>query len=134
MGDLHGFVQSRIVGVDALLARPVVVGRDHQGCIRAHRLGVARQLDHLGGAVGAASGDHRGAPGHGLHAQLHHPTVLVVVQGRGLAGGADGSDPVDARRHLPLHERYEGVLVQRAVAERSDQGGDDALEKRLGHR
>ena len=64
-------------------------------------------------------------------AQLHHPAVLVMRQGRGLAGGADGHQAVHAAATCRSTSAYEGVLVHRAVTERSDQGGDDALEQRV---
>src|SRR3569832_2350541 len=58
--------------------------------------------------------------------------MLVVAQGRTLAGRADRHQAVRALRDLPLHEIAKRLLVDRPVFERGDQGGEGAAEAGLG--
>lgn len=127
--QLNRLVDRRIVGVEALLARTIVVGRHHQGGVRADGLGVLDQLDRLFGGVRPRAGDDRHAAGGGLHGQLDHAAVLVMRKGRGLACRAHGHDAVDSARDLTLDESDERLLVHHAVAEGSHQGRHHALEQ-----
>jgi hypothetical protein len=61
--------------------------------------------------------------GRSPDAQLHDSPVLVVRQGRGLAGGADGHEPVHAAADLALHEGDKSRFVDCPVAEGGDEGG-----------
>ncbi len=94
---------------------------------------MADQADGLLGGVGAGAGDHRHAAGGDLDAQLHHPAVLLVAEGRRLAGGAHRHQPVHPAGDLALHERAERRFVDRAVLERGDERRDSALEQGLSH-
>ena len=55
-----------------------------------------------------------------------------MADGRALAGGADRDQAVGALGDLPVHERAEGRLVERAVLEGRDQGGERPPEFCLG--
>ena len=70
-------------------------------------------------------------PELGCQAPRRDAAVLIMRQGRGLAGGADRHEAVDAARDLAFDESYKGPLVHRAVAERSHQGRHHALEQRI---
>ncbi len=131
--QLNGVVDRLVVLIHALLAGAIVVRRHHQGRVGADGLGVAGQLDGLVGRVAARAGDHRHAAGGGLHAQLDDALVLVMRQGRGLARGADRHQAVHAAGDLALDQRYERFFVHLTVAERRDEGRNDALEVRLDH-
>ena len=108
------------MGVQALLGRLVVIGRDHEDAVGADLLGVLAQADRLGGGIGAGAGDHRHAAGSRLDHQLDHALVLGVGQGRRLAGGADRDQTVGPLLDVPLDQRAERRLVDPAIAERRD--------------
>ena len=93
------------MGVEAVLGRLVVVGRDHQDRVGAGLPGVAGEADRLGGRVGAGAGDHRQAAGGGLDHQLDHALVLGMGERRRLAGGADRHQAVSALLDVPFNQR-----------------------------
>src|SRR5438034_2107602 len=119
-----------IVAVDAVLRRPVVVGRDQEGGGRARLLRAAREPDGLRRRVGAGARDDRHAPACGAHHLAHDRDVLLVRQGRGLARRPAGDEGVDAARDLRLDQRVEGLDVNLAGAEGGDQGRHGAGEHR----
>ena len=92
------------------------------------------QFDPLGRGIGPGSGDHRDPSGDDLHAQLHHPAVLDMAEGRGFPRGADGDEAMDACGDLAFHQPAERGLVDDAVAERCHQSRDHALEEWFRHR
>ncbi len=55
-----------------------------------------------------------------------------MAQGRAFAGRADGHQAVGALGDLPVHQAAEGRLVERAVLEWRDQGGERSPELCLG--
>ncbi|MPL67290.1 hypothetical protein SDC9_12981 [bioreactor metagenome] len=112
----------------AALRRLVVIGRHHERGIGAGGLGVADQLDPLGGRVRAGAGDHRHPAGGGLHHLLDHAVVFLVAQRRAFAGGADRDDAVRALRDVPLHQFLERVPIDCAVRERRDECGEGPFE------
>jgi nicotinamidase-related amidase len=59
--------------------------------------------------------------------------MLLMRECRCLAGCADGDEAVDAALDLALDQGHEGVLVDGAVAEWSDERRKDASEERFGH-
>ena len=72
--DADGIVDRLVVLVEAFLGRLVVVGRDDQHRVGARLLGVARQLDGLGGRIRAGAGDDR----HAASAwSTHHSTTCL---------------------------------------------------------
>ncbi len=119
--------------VEPFLARPVVVGRHHQGRLGPDVLGVAHQADGFVGGVGAGPRDDRRAAGGHLDAELHHPPVFLVAESGGFAGGADRDQPPHAAHDLPLHQDAEGRFVEGAILEWRHQGGDSASELGSGH-
>ena len=117
-------VDRLVVPVEAFLGRLVVIGRDHQHGVGAGLLGVAGQLDRLGGGVGAGAGDHRHAAGAASMQSSTTALVLVMGERRRFAGGADRHQAVRAGADLALDELAEGLLIDRAVVERRDQRGE----------
>ena len=63
-----------------------------------------------------------------LDDDLDHAPVLLVAEGRRLAGGAARHDAVRALRHVHLDELPELGLVDLAAAERRDERDDGTLE------
>jgi hypothetical protein len=61
-------------------------------------------------------------PGGGLDHRLDDLLVFLVAQRRAFAGGADGDQAVAALGDLPFDQRLERLEIDRAVAERGDQG------------
>ena len=106
------------------LVRPVVVAgvvEDRVGAVLLSHVGVVDGLDRV---VGAGSRKHRGLPAallHRLDGNLHDPAVLLLREGRTLAGGAGGADAVSAVLHLPLNDAPQRLLINRAVPEGSNE-------------
>ena len=90
------------------------------------------ELDRLLGGVRAGARDHGNAALGLLDAPGNHLPVLFVRQGWAFAGGADRDEALGAFGDLPIHQTPEGFLVDRAVAERRDEGGKRAPEARPG--
>ena len=120
--------QGRVVLVETLLARTVVVGCDHQRGVGAGCLGVTNKADPFRRGVRPGAGDHRDATGDDLDAERDDPSMLGVRQRRGLAGGADRNHAVHAARDLTLDQGGERRLIDRAAAKRGDQRRNDAAE------
>src|ERR1700722_12660807 len=59
--------------------------------------------------------------------------MLLVAEGRGLAGGADGDEAMHAAGDLSLDKGREGLFVDGAVAKRGDQRRKNAVKKLLSH-
>jgi hypothetical protein len=131
--DVHRLGHGPEVAVQSLLGRPVVVRVHHERGRRARLLGMRGEIDGLGGRVRAGARDDRQAPSRRVDHDLDHPLVLVVAQGRGLAGGSAGDDAIRALRHMDVHELTQLRLVHLAVPERGDQGNDGALEHGTRH-
>src|SRR2546427_6450644 len=112
------------VPVEALLGRLVVVRVDDERAGGARPLGVLRQVDRLGGRVGAGARDDPDPAARSLDDDLHDPPVLVVRQARGLAGGSARNQAVGPVRDVELDQLPEFRLVDLAVSE----GGDHRNE------
>src|SRR5262249_28921254 len=114
--------------VVAFLSRLVIVGADHEGTVGAGLASGPCQADSLAGAVGAGAGHDldaaRGPLGHGGDDAL----VLVVVQCRRLARGAERGRAVGALLDVPGHEPAQLLVIDLAVAEGRDQGDGQAGE------
>ena len=121
------------VAIEPLLRRLVVVRVDDQRPGGACPLGMAREVDRLGGGVGTRPGDHGKAPSGALHDDLDDPLVLVVAQRRRLAGRSTGNDAVGAVGDVELDELTQLGLVDATLAERGDQRDERPLERRLAH-
>ena len=129
-GQLHRVGDRGEVEEKPFLRRLVVVGRDHEAGVGAGLLGVAGEVDRLGGAVAARAGDHRNPAARHLDADLDDALVLLMGEGRAFAGGADGDQPLGALRDLPLHQLGELLLVHRAVL---PHGRDQRDQRSLEH-
>ncbi len=116
------------MAVEAVLGGLVVVGRDREGRIGADLLRVAGQLDGLAGGIRPGAGDDRHPAARRFDAQLHDPHVLLVAEGGRLTGGADRNQPLGSLRDLPFDQPLEGRLIELAVLERRNEGGDGTLE------
>ena len=102
----------------------VVIGRDNQRGCRADLLCEPGQAGGLAGGVAARTGNHRNAACGGFHAYAHHIAVLVMAQGRGLAGCADGHHPCAAHLYMPFHQFLERLFVYLAIGKWCDDRGN----------
>src|SRR6185437_8660772 len=84
------------------------------------------------GGIGTGAGDHRHPALRFVDAPLDDAFVLVVAHRRAFAGGADRNQTMGSLGDLPVHQRAEGRLVERAAFERRDQGCERASKIRLG--
>ena len=108
--------------IETFLRRLVVIGRDHQGRVGASLLGIAGQGNGFFGGVGAGAGDHRNPAVGGLQAHVDHSPVFVMAEGRRFPGGAARHQAVGSLVDLPVDQAEEGILVDRLVLKRGDQG------------
>ena len=131
-GDADRVVDGLVVLVEPLLGRLVVIGRHHQDRVGAGLFGMAGELDRLLGRVRARARDHRHASLGHLDAPFHDLLVLVVAQGRALAGGADRHQAIGSLGDLPLDQIAKGLLIQRAVLEGGEKRRERSPEARLG--
>ena len=114
---------------DALLPRPVVVGRHHQRRVGTGGAGGGEVLGGDAGVVAAGAGDHRHAPARLVDADPHDVELLGEGQRRRLAGGAARDQAGRPLRHLPLDQVAIGALVEAAVGgEGRDQRRDGPFE------
>jgi len=90
------------------------------------------EVDRLPRRVRAGTRYHRHPAVGLLDAPFDHALVLLVRQRGALAGGADRHQAIGALGDLPVDQAAEGLLVERAVAERGDKRGERAPEARLG--
>ena len=128
IGIPHPGVDRLEVLIEALLSRLVVVGRDHEQRVGSGVLGVACEIDGLGGGVGAGAGDDGDAALGLRDRDLDDALVLVVGEGGALAGGAHGHEAGGTALDQPIDMRTQGRLVHRAVLERRDHGGNRAAQ------
>jgi hypothetical protein len=117
--------------------RAVVVRRHDERRIGTQLGGPSGRRDRRAGVVGAGAGDDRDArPARAgraddLDGQRDEALTLLGRQGRGLAGGPDGHEPVDAGQDLPRDEAPELGLVELAIGgERGDERGERAAKPR----
>ncbi|SKV35333.1 Uncharacterised protein [Mycobacteroides abscessus subsp. abscessus] len=116
--------QSRLRG-------PRVVGGDDQESMRSGSLALTRQLDAVGGVIGAGPGDDACAISHRRH-HLAQQGQLLGVGGYGRLSGGAGEDKaiasgVDQMRGKP----HRGIDVKGAIGiERSHHRGEHGAEPR----
>jgi hypothetical protein len=108
------------VAVEPFLRGLVVVRVHDERAGRSGALGVLGHLDRVGGRVGARAGHDPDAAAGRLDHELDHAVVLVVTQGRRLAGGPAGDQSVGAVTDVEFDQLPELRLVDLAVPE----GGD----------
>src|SRR5271163_125786 len=116
--------------VEPLLSRLVVIGRHDQRGVGAGALGVASEFDRLDRVVRSRARDDGHPATRLVDADVHDPAMFLVRQRRAFARRAHGHQSVRARRNLPVYQSAEGLLVEFAVLERSDQGRHRAVKLR----
>jgi hypothetical protein len=87
-----------------------------EGSVGAAVPGDFRQFDRVGGAVGAAAGDHWNPAPRYLDRDFDHAAMFIGRQGRSFAGRAAGNEGVAALIDLPLDELTECVFGDTATA------------------
>src|SRR5262249_56129451 len=90
------------------------------------------KLDGVGSGVRAGARDHGNPPLCLIDAPVDDSVVLIMREGRTLAGSSHGNQPVGALGNLPIHQGPKGLLVERAVTERGDERGKRASKARPG--
>ena len=112
----------------ALLRRLVVPGHDDQRGSGAKLPRDPGTLDRGRGIVGSGANHHGNAAGRLLDRDRDDAGKLVQREGGGLAGGSASDDAGDTARDLRLNEIPQCGLIDRAVAEWSDEGGPGAAK------
>ena len=126
---LGGNVADGVVhGNQTLLGGLVVVGGDAQHTVAADGAGELRQLDGVGGVVGAGTGDDGHPARRRLHGALEGVPVLLIGQGGAFAGGAADDQSVDALVNLPVDELFEGGKIDAVLVGGGDEGRGYAAE------
>ncbi len=118
------------VPVLPFLRRLVVVRDDREaggGAVLLRRLG---ELDRLGGRVAAGAGDDRDAAARMLDRNADQLLVLVEVDRRRFARGADHDDAVGALLHVPVDQLAKARQVEPAVFQHR---GDDRYKASCNH-
>jgi hypothetical protein len=111
--------------VQAFLGRLVVIGHDRQAGVRTDRLaGRSRQFDGLARRVGTGAGDHGNTPGGLLDGHADQFAVLVDIDRRRLAGGADDHDAVGAFLECGSRSGCANGEVQAAILVHGRDDGD----------
>lgn len=129
--DQHGHRAGIGDGVEPLehagLRRADVVRRGHQQARQGAFRELARPRRGLAQVVARHAHHDRQAAGGGQHG-VEHGELLGLVERGGLAGRAAGHEAGHAVVGEPAHERRQGGVVDRAVAERGDEGDPHARE------
>ena len=107
-GQVAGLGDGGEVAVVAFLGRLVVIRPDHEGAVGPGLLGEARQADRLAGAVGAGAGHDLDAAARLLDHGGDDALVLLVVERRRFAGGADRGQAVGALLDVPVDQPAQG--------------------------
>ena len=126
--DIRAVGNGHVVLVKPLLRRLVVIGRHHENRICAGVLGMLRELDCLGGRVGAGTRHHRNAARCLFHNNFHHTHMFRVAQRRAFAGGAAGHDAVGTFFYVPVHQITQLFLIHILPVKRSDESNNRAFE------
>jgi len=113
-----------VVLIETFLRGLVVVWANLEGGVGPGTFGGLRQLDGFDGGIGSASGNHHETLVGKLHRCLDDFEMLVGIESGGLTGGPDGNDTRDSGRDLPVDEGFESLVIKRAIAKRSDEGGE----------
>ena len=128
-GQLDRRCDRLVVLVQTFLRRLVVIRRDGENAIGAHRLDLGSEFDHLSGVVAARARQHRHAALGFFERDLHHAQMFLVRERGTFARRSARHQEVDAFFDLPLYQRSKRVLVERPVlAERGDHGGAATLK------
>ena len=109
----------------------VVIRRDHQHGIRAHRRSDTAQLQRVSRVVRTGTGDDLASSGAILDRVRDERELFVVRHGGGLAGRAADDDGVDASRELQIQQPVHDGKIDRTLIERRDDRGRNALKHRI---
>ena len=123
--------QMREMGVDALLAGSVVIGRHHQRGICARILGTTEVLGSDAGVVRSGAGDDGYAALRLIDAHPNDREMLLGGQRCRFAGGAAGNERVRPLRDLPFDEIAIGRLDEPPLGV---EGGDERGNRSGKHR
>ena len=101
-----------------VLRRPVVIGADRDDAGEIVMIKPVQHLQRLGRRIAADADKHRHAPGDDRERAFDERLVLVVIQGRALAGRAQREDAADPGGDVMLDElvvagEIDGALVKR---------------------
>jgi hypothetical protein len=122
-GQFGAFRDGFEMEVKAFLRRLVVVRADLQRAGRTEFFRRFRQLDGFGGRIRAGARNDLAAARGEFDRQPDDLDVFVRVESGRFAGGPDRDNAVDARRDLPIDQRFEGRDIDFAVTKRGDKGG-----------
>ena len=77
----------------------------------------------MAGVIGAGAGNDGDLALHPLNGELQHLAVLVVGEGRGLAGGGADHNGGDAGGNLPINQIAKSLVVHALFVHGRDDGG-----------
>ena len=128
--EVGGICHGAEVREQAVLGGLAVVGRDDEDAVRPDLAGLLRELDRVGGVVGADPGDHGRPVAHRLDDRAEDGAVLLRGRGRRLTGGPRDHDAVVAVLDEVLGDPRGAVQVDGPVlVERRDHCREDAPER-----
>ena len=116
-----GFGEQGEVTEETFLAGLVIIRGHEQEGVGAGFVGTLREVEGFGRGVGARAGHDRDAASGELDRLADDFDVLVVVEGGGLAGGADGDQAVDAVLDLEFDQLLQVIPGHRSIEEGGDQ-------------
>ena len=109
---------------EAILGRFIVIGRNHQGRIRAAFCGMLGQLDRLARRIRTGPGNHRNASLGDFDTDLNHPMVFGMTQSRRFSGRPTRNQPIGSGNDLPFDKVGKGRFVEAVALEGRDEGSD----------
>src|SRR5258708_37087196 len=101
--------------VQSFMRGLVVIGRDGENTVDAHRLVFARGPRNLRGVVAAGSGDHRHLAMCFLQGDFDSPPALGARECGALAGRSAGHQKMDSCPDLPPHQSPQTSFIDRKV-------------------
>lgn len=120
--------------VETLLRRFVVIRNNAEVAVETHGLDLLGEVDGILRAIVAHVSDGLAATVHGLEHGLEEPDLVIVEDGRALAGRGTHGDGVDSRLDEALGELLRAREVQVEILVKRRHARDDrAPEKRLCH-
>ena len=106
----------------------IIVGCDDEHGVGADGAAVFREVDGVGGVVGAGTGDDGDAAGGMLYGEADGLAMLFVGKCGALTGGAGDDEGLDTLGDLPVDEAGEGGIVDAGLGQWGDEGGGDAAK------
>ena len=112
--DVHRVGDRGIVGVQAVLSRPVVIRRHEEGGVGPGLEGEFREADGLARGVRAGPGHHLGPSGDPGDDEFDDPLVLLVRERRAFSRRAHRADGPRALGDLPVDRAAELLVIDLA--------------------